>query len=77
MGVLLDKETDLGPHWEHRIGKAWKLLEAIDGVGNSAWVMSPLSWRQAYMGMIRAVASWGVEIGWRGQKEWRLRIEKL
>ena len=39
--------------------------------------MSPLSWRQAYMGMIRSVASWGVEVGWMGQKEWREEMESL
>ena len=77
LGVLLDDELGFGPHWEYRIGKARKLLGAIDGVGNSAWGMSPLSWRQAYMGMIRAVTAWGVEIGWRGQKEGREMMEKL
>ena len=46
-------------------------------MGNSAWGMSPLSWRQAYTGMIRAVAAWGVEIGWRGQREWREMMGKL
>ena len=39
--------------------------------------MSPLSWRQAYTGMIRSVASWGIEVGWRGQKERRVEMEKL
>ena len=39
--------------------------------------MSPVSWRAAYTGMIRAVASWGVEIGWRGQKEWRHEMTLL
>ena len=77
LGVLLDDELDFGPHWEYRIGKARKLLGAIDGVGNSAWGMSPLTWRQAYTGMIRAVAAWGVEIGWQGQREWREMMGKL
>ena len=27
--------------------------------------------------MVRAVASWGVEIGWRGQKEWRSEMTLL
>ena len=27
--------------------------------------------------MVRAVASWGVEIGWRGQKEWRHEMTLL
>ena len=27
--------------------------------------------------MVRAVASWGVEIGWRGQKEWRQEMTLL
>ena len=39
--------------------------------------MSPLSWRQAYTGIIRSVATWGVEVGWRGQREWREEMESL
>ena len=39
--------------------------------------MSPVSWRAAYTGMVRAVASWGVEVGWRGQKEWRQEMTLL
>ena len=39
--------------------------------------MSPLSWRQAYKGMVRGVASWRVEVGWRGFKEWRGLMERL
>ena len=27
--------------------------------------------------MVHAVASWGVEIGWRGQKEWRHKMTML
>ena len=27
--------------------------------------------------MVRAVTSWGVEIGWRGQKEWRYEMTLL
>ena len=29
------------------------------------------------MGMIRSVALWGIEVGWRGQREWRVEMEKL
>ena len=71
LGVILDDRLDFKEHWRHRIGKARSLLGALGGVGNSKWGMSPVSWRAAYSGMVRAVASWGVEIGWRGQKDWR------
>ena len=77
LGVILDEDLDFGAHWETRIAKARNLLSALDGVGTSRWGMSPLSWRQAYMGMIRSVASWGVEVGWRGQREWREEMEAL
>ena len=77
LGVILDEDLDFGPHWEYRIGKARSLLGALDGVGSSKWGMSPLSWRQAYTGMVRSVASWGIEVGWRGQREWRVMMEKL
>ena len=39
--------------------------------------MNPVSWRAAYTGMVRAVASWSVEIGWWGQKEWRKEMSLL
>ena len=69
LGVILYEDLDFGRHWETRIAKARNLLGALDGVGTSRWGMSPLSWRQAYTGMIRSVACWGVEIGWRGQRD--------
>ena len=77
LGVILDDRLDFKEHWRHRIGKARSLLRACSGVGNSRWGMSPVNWRAAYTGMIRAVASWGVEIGWQGQKEWRQEITLL
>ena len=77
LGVILDEDLDFGQHWEYRIGKARSLLGALDGVGSSKWGMSPLSWRQAYTGMVRSVASWGIEVVWRGQREWREMMEKL
>ena len=77
LGVILDDRLDFKEHWRHRIGKARSLLGALGGVGNSKWGMSPISWRAAYTGMVRAVASWGVEIGWRGQKEWRQEMTLL
>ena len=69
LSVILDEDLNFGPHWETRITKARKLLSALDGVGTCRWGMSPLSWRQAYMRMVRSMASWGVEVGWRGQRE--------
>ena len=77
LGVILDEDLDFVAHWESRIANARKLLSALDGVGTAREGMSPLSWQQAYMGMIRAVASWGVEVGWRGQKERREEMESL
>ena len=68
LGVILDEDLDFGPHWTTRTAKARNLLGALDRVGTSRWGMSPLSWRQAYTGMIRSVASWGMEVGWRGRE---------
>ena len=67
--VILYEDLDFGPRWETKIAKVRNLLGALHGVGSSRWGMSPLSWRQAYTGIIRSVASWGVEVGWRGQRE--------
>ena len=69
--VILDDPQDFKEHWRHRIGKARSLLGALGGVGNSKWRMNPVSCRAAYTGMVRAVARWGLEIGWRCQKECR------
>ena len=77
LGVILDDRLDFRENWRHRIGKTRSLLEALGGVGNSRWGMGPVGWRAAYTGMVRAVASWGVEIGWRGQKEWRHEMTLL
>ena len=71
LGVILDDRLDFQEHWQHRIRKARSLLEALSGIGNSKWGISPVSWRAAYMGMVRPAASWSVEIGWPGQREWR------
>ena len=57
LGVILDEDLDFDAHWVSRIDKARKLLGAISGMGSNRWGMSPLSWRQAYTGMIRSVAS--------------------
>ena len=76
-GVILYEDLDFEPHEEAKIGKACSLLRALDGVGSSRCGMSPLSWRQAYTGMIRSVASWRVEVGWRGQRDWREKMESL
>ena len=77
LGVILDDRLDFKEHWRHRIGKARSFLWALGGVGNSKWGMSPVSWRAAYTGMVRAVASWDVEIWWGGQKEWRWEMTLL
>ena len=77
LGVILDEDLDFAQYWEYRIRKARSLLGAFDGVGSSKWGMSPLNWRQAYTGMIRSVAAWGIQVGWRGQREWRVAMEKL
>ena len=63
LGVILDDRLDFKKYWQHRIAKARSLLEALGGVNNSKWGMSPVGCRAAYTGMVRAVPSWGGEIG--------------
>ena len=38
-------------------------------MGGSQWGMCPGGWKRAYEGMIRSIATWGAELGWRGQKQ--------
>ena len=77
LGVILDNRLNFKEHWGHRIGKARLLLGALGGVGNLKWRMSPVNWRAAYTGMVRAIASWGVEIGWWRQREYRNEMTVL
>ena len=55
--VILDDRLDFKEHWRHWIGKARSLLGALGGVSNSKWGKSLVTWRVAYTGMVRAVAS--------------------
>jgi len=64
-------------HWKARIKKARAMLAQFNGLGNSQWGISATSWRQIYTGMIRAIALWGSELGWRGQRDWEKEFEQL
>src|SRR6266576_2477240 len=35
LGIIFDRELNFDPHWDYRIAAAWRLLGAIEGVGNS------------------------------------------
>ena len=37
----------------------------------------PRGWKKAYEGMIRSIATWGAELGWRGQKAWEKEFSWL
>ena len=39
--------------------------------------MCPGGWKKAYEGMIRSIATWGAELGWRGQKAWEKEFCRL
>ena len=39
--------------------------------------MSGHSWKIAYQSMTKAVATWGAEIGWKGQEVWAEAVNKL
>ena len=77
LGIILDETLEFDHYWKSCIDKARKLLGALSGIGSSQWGISPGSWRQLYMGMVRTVALWGAELGWRGQKEWKGEFERL
>ena len=77
LGVILDETLTFDLHWKSRIDKARKLLGAFNSIGNSQYGISPRSWRQLYTGMVRVVALWGSELGWRGQKQFITQLQKL
>ena len=39
--------------------------------------MCPKGWKKAYEGMIRSIATWGAELGWRGQRNWEKEFSRL
>ena len=77
LGIILDEDLSFDDHWQKRIEKARSLLGALKEAGNSEWGLSPRGWRQVYTGMFRTVATWGAELGWRGQKRWEEELERL
>ena len=77
LGVILDEDLEFNIHWNGRVAMAKKMLGALKGVGNSQWGISPNSWRSAYTGMGRSIATWGAELKWRGQDQWRHEMTKL
>ena len=77
MSIILYDELKFDIYWKSRIEKPRRLIGAINSLGTSQCSMSANSKQSAYTGMISAVTTWGVEIGWRGQKEWEKAIIKL
>lgn len=77
LGVIFEDCLDFKEHWQNRIGKARPLLGALGGVGNSRRGMNAVNWRATYTGMVRAIASRGIEIDWRGQKQWKREMTLL
>ena len=77
IGIIMDESFLFKEHWKSRIAKARKMLGQLNALGNSMWGISANSWRSAYTGMIRAVALWGAGLGWRGQRDWEEKFEKL
>ena len=68
LGIIVDETLDFDHHWKSRIVKAKQLLGSLSSMGSSQWAISPTGWRQLYTGMIRVVALWGAELGWKGPR---------
>ena len=77
LGIIVDEDLLFDHHWKSRISKARKLLGTFSGVGSANWGISPNSSRQLYTGMIKMVALWGAELGWKRQKDWKRKMERL
>jgi len=73
----MDESLTFDKHWQSRIDKARAMLGQLNGIGTSNWEISTTSWRSIYTGMIRAVAMWDSELGWRGQKRWEQKMIDL
>jgi len=77
LGIIMDESLTFKEHWKAQIKKARAMLAQFNGLGNSQWGISASNWRQIYTGMIRAIALWGSELGWRGQRDWEKDFEQL
>jgi len=78
LGIIMDtKSLTFKGHCKSRIKKVRAMLAQFNGLGNSQWGISTTSWRQIYTGMIRAVALWWLELGWRGQRDWEKKFKQL
>ena len=77
LGIILDDTLQFDIHWQARIKKARNLLGAFNSIGTSQYGISLRSWRQLYTGMIRTVALWGSELGWRGQLQFQKAFQRL
>jgi len=77
LGIISDENLTFKEHWQARIKKARAMLAQFNRLGNSQWGISATSLRQIYTGMIRAIALWGSELGWRGQRDWGKEFEHL
>ena len=77
LGVIFDDSLDFDMHWKARLAKARKALGSLSGVGASQCGMCPGGWKKAYEGMIRSIATWRTELGWRVQKAWEKEFSRL
>ena len=75
LGVFLDSRLEFKDHLDARVKRAKQMPGNLKGLRNSAWGLTPLGWRQAYTGMIKTIALWGAEVGWRGQEKWRKALK--
>ena len=77
LGVIFDDSLDFDMHWKSQLAKARQALGALSRVGGSQWGMCPGGWKKAYEGMVRSIATWGAELGWRGQQAWKKEFSRL
>ena len=77
LGIIMDEGLTFREHWRARIQKARSILGRCKGIGNPQWGISPTSWRNLYIGIVRAIALWSAELGWCGQRDWEREFEQL
>ena len=76
-GVIFDDSLDFDMHWRSRLIKARKTLGVLSRVGGVKWGMCLGGWKKVYEGMIGSIATWGAELGWRGQKAWEKEFARV
>jgi ribonuclease HI len=75
LGVWLDRKLSFHTHVQHKATAARRALGALQGLANSENGLRQSAVRQLYISTVCAVADFGSEVWWRGQKGYARKLQ--